>query len=145
MPYKNREDRLAHDRRYSREHPEYAKLHRAAHLERYKELAHLWYKRNKEKVIANVKKHSQAYRERRNELNRKRRQALKIEVLTHYSNGKCACVRCGFDDLMALSIDHIEGGGAKHRREIRGLTIYYWLTLQGFPSGYQVLCMNCQF
>jgi len=69
---------------------------------------------------------------------------LKINVLTHYGNGKCACVICGFDDLRALSIDHIEGGGNEHRRKV-GRQIYLWLREQDYPEGYQTLCMNCQF
>jgi len=54
--------------------------------------------------------------------------------------GKCAC--CGFDQPNALVIDHINGGGNKHRKEI-GPLLYRWLKEQGYPSGFQVLCANC--
>lgn len=70
---------------------------------------------------------------------------LKIKVLTHYGNGKCTCVICGFDDLRALSIDHIDGGGGEHRRKMGYSTIYRWLVVNDYPEGYQTLCMNCQF
>lgn len=56
-----------------------------------------------------------------------------------------ACARCQFSDIRALSIDHINGDGAKHRKEIGGGRIYRWLLKQDFPEGFQVLCMNCQF
>ncbi len=54
------------------------------------------------------------------------------------------CVRCGFPDIRALSIDHIDGGGSQHRREIRR-HFYRWLIANNFPPGFQTLCMNCQF
>jgi len=71
---------------------------------------------------------------------------LKKEVLTQYGNGECQCVRCGFDDIRALSIDHIGGGGSRQRRENRSTGRFYqWLKGNNYPEGYQTLCMNCQF
>jgi len=70
---------------------------------------------------------------------------LKIKVLTHYGKGKCACVRCGFDDIRALSIDHLNGGGREHRRKEGIGSIYTWLWRNEYPEGFQTLCMNCQF
>lgn len=75
---------------------------------------------------------------------RKFRDKIKVLVLTHYGNGRCACVKCGFSDIKALSIDHIEGNGSKHRREI-GCMFYRWLIKSDYPQGFQTLCMNCQF
>jgi hypothetical protein len=40
-----------------------------------------------------------------------------------------------------LAIDHIKGGGSKHRKEVRHL--YSWLRREGFPSGFRILCHNC--
>lgn len=85
------------------------------------------------------------------ELYRKREQVqrrrIKIEILSYYSNGTPACAVCGEDRQECLSIDHIDGKGAKHRRDIgcSGTPFYYWLKRKGFPEGYNVLCMNCQF
>lgn len=53
---------------------------------------------------------------------------------------KCAC--CGETIYEFLAIDHINGGGNKHRREI-GVNIYGWLVKNSFPGGFQVLCHNC--
>jgi len=65
-------------------------------------------------------------------------------VIEHYG-GACAC--CGEQEMMFLAIDHIGGGGTKHRASLgdagRGSTFYRWLTKQGFPPGYRVLCHNC--
>lgn len=70
---------------------------------------------------------------------------LKMDVLSHYGNGKCACVKCGFDDIRALSIDHINGNGRKHTRIIGGGHFYTWLKLNNFPEGFQTLCFNCNW
>ncbi len=76
-----------------------------------------------------------------------RRLDIKSSVLTHYGGGKCACVKCGFSDIRALSIDHIEGNGTAHRKTLKrgGLSFYKWLVDNKLPEGYQTLCMNCQF
>ncbi len=68
----------------------------------------------------------------------------KLEALTHYGNGVAVCVRCGFVDVRALTIDHVNGGGRQHRISINNNHIYVWLRQQGYPSGYQTLCANCQ-
>lgn len=70
------------------------------------------------------------------------RRKLRLEVLTHYSGGTPRCACCGVEDLEFLSIDHINGGGYQHRKEV-GSSFYVWLRRHGFPEGYRVLCMNC--
>lgn len=52
----------------------------------------------------------------------------------------CAC--CGESNPIFLSIDHINGGGEKHRKEI-GRKINRWLVKNNFPTGFQLLCYNC--
>jgi len=72
---------------------------------------------------------------------------LKREVLAHYSPSM-RCQRCGFKDIRALSIDHVNGSGSRHMRAIHrrnGAGLYFWLKKNHFPPGFQVLCMNCQF
>jgi len=69
---------------------------------------------------------------------------LKKRILTYYGKNKLACVRCGFNDIRALSIDHINGRGTKHRKDLFG-GFYHWLEKNNYPDGYQTLCMNCQF
>lgn len=71
-----------------------------------------------------------------------------MEVFSHYCGGDIKCQKCGFNDIRALSIDHINGDGNKHREEIGrggGHDLCYWLRLNGYPQGFQILCMNCQF
>lgn len=74
---------------------------------------------------------------------RKKRQnrAIAKEVFEHY--GK-TCVCCGESEFLFLTIDHVNGGGTKHRKEVgQGTKFYRWLRREGYPDGYQVLCMNC--
>lgn len=73
----------------------------------------------------------------------------KETAIQHYSpTMTCQWEGCGWNDLRALTIDHINGSGIKHRKTIgkkAGWHFYAWLIKQGFPEGYQVLCMNHQF
>ncbi len=68
---------------------------------------------------------------------------LRQEVLSHY--GKvCQC--CGESRDEFMCIDHINGKGAEERRRLKiggGGNFYRWLKKNGYPSGYRVLCHNC--
>ena len=71
---------------------------------------------------------------------------LKARVLAYYGNGKLACVKCGFANVQALTIGHINNDGAKHRKVIgSGHKLYRWIEKENYPEGFQTLCMNCQF
>jgi hypothetical protein len=129
------------------------------------EAQHLWYLKHKEELCKKARQYRldhkeacnsrarQYYHEHKEEIipRRKRQyQELKAQVLTHYGNEKLACVRCGFDDIRALTIDHIQGHGRQHIRMLKtksqsGSTFYVWLKSHGFPEEYQTLCANCQF
>ncbi len=63
-------------------------------------------------------------------------------VFAYYGN---ECICCGENEKNFLTIDHIEGDGNKHRREIgkAGSGFYKWLIVNDFPSGFQLLCCNC--
>lgn len=84
------------------------------------------------------------YKERRRQQAAVQRREMKAEVLTHYGRGKLACVRCGFLDIRALCLDHINGGGTREREEIGiGVHLYRHLKKENYPEGYQTLCYNC--
>lgn len=70
---------------------------------------------------------------------------LKDEVFSAYGK-ECAC--CGECRIEFLTIDHVNGDGAAHRKLIGQSTrhIYLWLKKNGFPKhGFRTLCMNCNF
>ena len=88
------------------------------------------------------------YREKQSEeikeRHRIRRERIKDETFKAYGGWKCTC--CGNDRKECLSLDHVEGGGGRHRRSIgNGHTFYQWLRKNGYPKGYRILCMSCNF
>ena len=67
---------------------------------------------------------------------------VKALVMNKYGGQFCQC--CGESNMKFLTIDHIYGGGTKHRQETHGgRDFYIWLKKNGFPPGFQVLCYNC--
>ncbi|MDV3244829.1 MAG: hypothetical protein LYZ66_06625 [Nitrososphaerales archaeon] len=73
---------------------------------------------------------------------------IKRIVMRHYSRGSMACECCGESEMDFLSIDHVYGNGFRHRmalfgKPVGGYSFYSWLIKNKFPSGYAVLCMNC--
>lgn len=72
----------------------------------------------------------------------KYRREVKLAALRHYSSGDPKCSCCGETETDFLTIDHIAGGGNKHRKEVGGI-FTIWLRKQGYPEGYRVLCFNC--
>ena len=118
-------------------------------IEGRREYARRYYQAHRTERVEYNKHYRQLHPRARTEHYWQYRAQLKSEVLTHYGNGKLACVKCGYDsNLAALSIDHLNGNGAEHRRgehTTGGRPFYVWLKNKGFPEGYQTLCMNCQF
>jgi hypothetical protein len=66
-----------------------------------------------------------------------------------YGGFRCAC--CGETEKTFLTLDHIGNDGASWRKRIlggrlrAGYATYAWIYKNGFPEGFQVLCMNCNF
>lgn len=71
------------------------------------------------------------------------RQHFKLKVISYYSNGKVCCAICGNADINLLSIDHINGGVGRYRKEGSGQALYHFLANHNYPEGFQVLCLNC--
>lgn len=70
----------------------------------------------------------------------------KALVFKHYG-AYCGC--CDEDMFAFLSIDHVNNNGNKdfnaNGNKLRGRHLYAKIVKLGFPSDYQVLCMNCNF
>lgn len=116
---------------------EYAKEYRKNHRDKARDSSRRWRRDNKE---------------RDNELGVRERNRLKLDVFKHYSVDGIKCCKCGFDDIRALTIDHINNNGAEERRKLfghrmyAGTTFYRWLRKNDYPdNGYQVLCFNCNW
>jgi hypothetical protein len=72
------------------------------------------------------------------------RHQIKDAVFKAYGGYTCAC--CGESHSHEfMCIDHVNGGGNKHRAECKlwGDRLYRWLRDNNFPPGFQVLCANC--
>jgi len=80
-------------------------------------------------------------------LRREWKRTARLSVLNHYSNGTMVCADCGEDNINFLTVDHVEGGGRKHRKEIRTyLTLWLWGQYRKtgkWPGDFQVICSNC--
>ena len=71
---------------------------------------------------------------------------IKLKNLVFRAYGGYICNCCKVIDPDVLCIDHINGGGEKHRREMKNsssIRTYKWLRDNNYPDGFQVLCHNC--
>ncbi len=67
-------------------------------------------------------------------------QQTRLAVLEYYGS-LCRC--CGEARPAFLAIDHVNGGGNKHRKQFgRGVAFYRWV-LATKPEDIQILCHNC--
>lgn len=137
MPWRDPIKKREWTRKWLKGHPEKARKWRLKTYYKYREK---WMNQHKE-WLKNNPNWTKEYRKR-----------IKIEVLTHYSTVNYPkCIQCGFEDLRALTIDHINGGGNKRRKQglegglHGGIAFYLWLRRHNYPEGYQCLCFNCQF
>ncbi|WP_333743836.1 hypothetical protein [Streptomyces ardesiacus] len=71
------------------------------------------------------------------------RQKVRIEALQAYGGEEPRCVCCNEGTLLFLSLDHVDGGGRKHRQETGGGGFYSWLRRHNYPAGFRILCHNC--
>ncbi len=71
----------------------------------------------------------------------RRSRKRKLQVQQAYG-GKC--VHCGKDDPDILCLDHINGGGRKHREKLGGSDgVYKQVINAGYPTDFRLLCYNC--
>lgn len=99
--------------------------------------------RNKEAVRKRAREWYANNRERALAWHKQKAWNLRLEMIQAYG-GKCVC--CGESHPRFLTIDHINGGGTKHRRDIgwSGSSVAKYLRRMGWPQdGYQLLCFNC--
>lgn len=89
-----------------------------------------------------AKRYTETHREENRARSRARNLRLRNQILDHYGR-RCRC--CGETEEAFLALDHVNGGGNKHRREIKGghSSVYYWVITHNFPKDFQILCHNC--
>lgn len=108
-------------------------------------LDEFWLDRKKKGVLTDTQSVRAAWerKAKRKKGNRKDQFKRRQKVIDAYG-GKCE--RCGETRWEYLAIDHISGGGTDERRHHgNGDNLLRYLRKQGYPSGYRVLCHNCNF
>jgi len=128
------------------------KVYQDQHKEEIKDKKQQYYLGKKYEIIKKVNEYIDKNRHKHNLWHTVSKNRLKAEVMTNYSGGNLKCKNCPEVDLGILTIDHIEGNGADHRRELfgdnrkgGGYKFWQWLKRNNYPEGFQVLCFNCQF
>ncbi len=71
---------------------------------------------------------------------RESRLKLRTSVLAIFGN---VCGNCGFDDVRALQVHHIHGGGHQHRKSLHGNQAAIARDIMESPQDYELLCANC--
>lgn len=74
-----------------------------------------------------------------------RRAADRRAALIAYGGDVPRCSCCGEMRDRFLQLDHIDGGGNQHRKEVPATRLYSWLRNRAYPAGFRILCANCNF
>ena len=132
MPYKNKEARREYYWKNRDKINEYRKEYTSKPevKKKIRERDNIWRNKNRAK-----------YKDEWNLSKRKSDLKKKKLVFDHYGN-ICSC--CGESIATFLTIDHMNGGGTKHRSKINN-NLYTWLVKNNFPTGFQTLCFNCNW
>ena len=124
-----------------KENPDYYRDQHARYKDNRNGYSKQWHKN---KMLENPDYYKEIYAKNQDKLiERARANRLKNRMLVIKAyGGKCSC--CGEDRHEFLAIDHMDGSGNEHRRSIGGAPAFYpWLIKNNFPSGFRVLCHNC--
>jgi len=92
-----------------------------------------YYEKNKEKLNKKTALNNKVWRRR------KRTEALKL-----LGN---KCIKCGFSDIRALQVDHINGGGSEDKKS-KGRASYFNYVIKSVlkkENKFQLLCANCNW
>ena len=96
----------------------------------------------KEKAKEYARIYNKEHRVRRRELKKGYNRKARLLLLALFGS---VCIRCGFSDMRALQIDHINGGGVKHIKSLGGPRERYYHYIREHPTEFQLLCANCNW
>lgn len=145
MPYANPEDRQAFARKY------HQRLKNDPHYKEVRKRIRIKYvATHKEVIRERRKKYEKANPEKIKAWSRKTNRNIRLFTI-QLLGGKC--VRCGNTDIRVLQVDHINGDGAKHRKEFNNKhSVLRAVILKELKSNlieakkrYQLLCANCNW
>lgn len=133
MPHKDKEVQREYLKRWREKNIDRIKAKRMRdyyeNIELAKARSRAWREKNKPRIRALAKKNGKI-----------RRETYKSIVLEEYGN-ECTC--CGFKNRLALTMDHINGGGRKEREVVFGGHMWATIIKLGFPDHLQIHCANC--
>lgn len=97
----------------------------------------------KQKILDRQNKAYHENKDRYRKYAKKSYEKSRNAVLHAYGGENPECICCGEKDKRFLCVDHIDGRGNEHRRSIKMFNFTLWLKNKNFPSGFQLLCFNC--
>jgi hypothetical protein len=101
---------------------------------------------HKIKIQINAKKYYGRYKDKMCKWNKTQYNLLRDELYRILGD---KCIRCGFNNKHCLQIDHVKGGGNKHREKLNNRGIgYLRRIIKEIKTGskdYQILCANCNW
>ena len=103
----------------------------------------MYYKINRRKILLCKKAYRNSNKDKCEESRKRSAIKKRIQVIAHYSNNTNQCYCCGYTGLPFLTIDHINGDGAEHRKKVRPSQLYSWLIRNNYPDGFRVACYSC--
>jgi hypothetical protein len=108
-----------------------------------------WARTHREQINRNFRKRYKALyevnRPRYKKAAKKHKEKMINEFFLRYGN---SCFCCGETNRLFLTIEHLNGDGAQHRKRLgreSADSIIRDIKKQGWPDGYATLCMNCNF
>jgi len=99
------------------------------------------YWNNPEKYKAEARKSNKKNKIKIDRKKKETHQELRKRVLEYYSEGTPKCIQCGVTGIPFLNMDHIHGR-KQMKTDWNTGKLYRYLDKE-HPSGYQVLCYNC--
>jgi hypothetical protein len=85
-------------------------------------------------------KHGPEARKRQYKQQNRLKEKYRSEVLAKHGN---KCSRCGFSDVRALQLHHVNGDGMKHKKKYHFNYQYWKLVLDDTTGAWELLCANC--
>lgn len=139
----------AYSRNYDAAHKERKRAYNASYRQSHRGDIRARRDARRQELLPRKRASARLYAEAHKDEIRAKRLLASDSVMLHYG-GKCAC--CGEDRREFLTIDHVDGAGAKHREAVaramgkkraQSDDVYWDIINNDFPSGFRVLCFNC--
>lgn len=105
-----------------------------------------WYDANKDKARERKREAMRRYRKESPEKYRAQTKAAKQKLRERlFSLYGHSCSLCGFENKLALTLDHVKNNGNAERRLLGERGVWVKAANNYLPEDYRTLCMNCQF